>query len=721
MKTNILSMMLCIAPGVMCAQVKADTTAVDKFANLREVVIKGDLPNTRLKGNAMVTRIEGTPLGSSGMADEMLMKVPGMTGGDNGPEVIGKGTPLIYLNGRLIRNTDELKRVHSEDIRDVEVINNPGAQYDATVKAVVRIRTKKQQGDGVGVTVAAVDEQDLRYGFNNPNAKVDLNYRKNGLDLFGGVWYYKQDYRQYSSLEETTITPGLEFRQYGPYTMTWKHEDLEYTAGANWQINDNHSVGARVDLEHNLWGKDGVIYDENLYENGVQTDNLYSEQKSDVDRPLAWLTNAYYNGKVGKLGIDLNVDYKTTEKNTDRVNREVLRSATLTNPDAVDYVNSASNANSHLFATKLVLSYPLWRGTVEAGTEMTFLKRHNTYTIDKASIKNTDAEISENTIAGFAEYSCDFGKVGSANVGLRYEHAVLDYDDLKGTDDLHRPMDDFFPSASFATKIGKVQTSIAYSAKISRPNYFALNDAVTYISRYSLQSGNTKLKNEKLQELTLDASWKWLTLSASYERCSDCIVQWAYLHGDAVLIKHDNLNKPYNTLGAYLIATPRVGIYSLNATVGVEKQDLSLEVTDGALHYGEPRKYTVDYKDPIYIANLYNTFSFKHNWQVDLNIQFLSKGCGADLYNSYNKCRVGLVLQKSFLPNNALTVRAAVLDLLQRNRLNEYSDMGYYRIQQNNRYSTHKLYLSAVYRFNSARSKYKGTGAGKDAQARMKN
>lgn len=69
--------------------------------------------------------------------------------------------------------------------------------------------------------------------------------------------------------------------------------------------------------------------------------------------------------------------------------------------------------------------------------------------------------------------------------------------------------------------------------------------------------------------------------------------------------------------------------------------------------------------------------------------------------------------------DNSLTLRAAVLDCFQRNRMNEFSDCGYNQIQQNNRFSTHKLMLSLIYRLNATRSKYKGTGAGKDAQARM--
>ena len=117
-----------------------------------------------------------------------------------------------------MRDNSELKRLRSEEIRDVEVINNPGAQYDATVRAVVRIRTVRQQGDGLSLDLTLSDEHDLRYDFDRPQAKIGANYRKNGVDVFGSVYYYHQDYRQYSTIEDITTTDKV-FRQYGPYTM----------------------------------------------------------------------------------------------------------------------------------------------------------------------------------------------------------------------------------------------------------------------------------------------------------------------------------------------------------------------------------------------------------------------------------------------------------------------------------------------------------------------
>lgn len=47
----------------------------------------------------------------------------------------------------------QLSQLSSADIKNIEVITNPGAKYDASVKSVIRIQTKRPQGDGFGMTI----------------------------------------------------------------------------------------------------------------------------------------------------------------------------------------------------------------------------------------------------------------------------------------------------------------------------------------------------------------------------------------------------------------------------------------------------------------------------------------------------------------------------------------------------------------------------------------
>ena len=167
-----------LALGAMAAQAQNYDAALDSIAldsimsivELQEIVVKGQLPNTRLKGNAMVTKVTGSVLEKAGTAADVLRKVPGMIKKGEELEVIGRGTPIYYINGRRVRDTDELKRLMSDEIADVEVITNPGAMYDASVSAVVRIKTVRRQGDGLSFSTFAKTEQSLRTGKNYPEA-----------------------------------------------------------------------------------------------------------------------------------------------------------------------------------------------------------------------------------------------------------------------------------------------------------------------------------------------------------------------------------------------------------------------------------------------------------------------------------------------------------------------------------------------------------------------
>lgn len=55
---------------------------------LAEVVVKADMPVTRMRGDALVTNIQNSVLSKAGSASDVLGKVPG---------VIKRGIPMKYL------------------------------------------------------------------------------------------------------------------------------------------------------------------------------------------------------------------------------------------------------------------------------------------------------------------------------------------------------------------------------------------------------------------------------------------------------------------------------------------------------------------------------------------------------------------------------------------------------------------------------------------------
>lgn len=158
---------------------------------LDEIVVSKTLPKTKLLGDAVVTTVAGSILEHSGNSLDVLAKVPGMITKSGKLEVIGRGTPVYYINGRKITDDSELRNLMSEDIKSIDVVSNPGAEYGGEVRCVVRIRTIKRQGDGFSYALTSQAQQNI---YNNHDTDpswsvLDLNYRTGGLDFIGKLVY----------------------------------------------------------------------------------------------------------------------------------------------------------------------------------------------------------------------------------------------------------------------------------------------------------------------------------------------------------------------------------------------------------------------------------------------------------------------------------------------------------------------------------------------------
>ena len=118
---------------------------------LKGVVVRGEIPQYKMTTGGMTIDIQNSLLKDVGTADDVLSMLPQIQGSDGNFTVFAKGTPEIYINNKKVQNARELKQLKSTDIKSVDVITSPGAKYNAEVGAVIRIKTKKHQGDGISV------------------------------------------------------------------------------------------------------------------------------------------------------------------------------------------------------------------------------------------------------------------------------------------------------------------------------------------------------------------------------------------------------------------------------------------------------------------------------------------------------------------------------------------------------------------------------------------
>ena len=689
---------------------------------LGEAVVKGFMPKTKLTGNSMITTIQGTVLGNAGTAHEMLSKVPGMTQRDDKLEVIGKGAPVFYINGRKVQDVDELKSLHSDEIHNVEVITNPGAIYEATVSSVVRIRTIRRQGEGFGFNLTGGNNQDLRYGYSDPAATLNFKYRRNSVDVFGMVNYADKNNVSISQPVQTSwFTNNGQLININQDSWWFSHNvnhDLNANLGLNWQISQNHSVGVRVETRNNFnptgdYRINNTVDFRNLASPSADyVDESVTEGSETMSMPYYWTGNAYYNGQVGKLNVDFNVDFVT------RKNGQVA-DITEAGTRGKSQMRNEHESTSELWATKLVLSYPVWKGQLQAGTEMTFVDRASCFTMTGYPLPSTDSDVNEKNVAGFVNYAFKLDRFGNLSAGLRYEHVGFDYVDILNPDQsLTRYTDDLFPSISWSNQFGKFRTSLAYSSKVARPSYDRLNENINYMNSFSLEQGNSKLKNETIYEVSVTVGYQWLNLFVAYERRDNTLTQGASLYNDegVILMKHINLDQPLRNVAAFLSAAPTFGCYSPNWTLGIQRYFYSQTLMDPSHPDGQR---TLTAKKPVLFMDLNNAFRFKRSWQLEANLNVMTKGDMmqfAFLRNTYN---LGLVVQKCWLKNNALCLRVSLSDVLQMRTTEMFLDNGYFQLHQTSDQNYHRLNVTLRYTFNSSSNKYKGSGAGADAKNRM--
>ena len=704
-------------------EVRGQTIMMEEDVNmLGEAVVKGFMPKTKLTGNSMITTIQGTVLGNAGTAHELLSKVPGMTQRDDKLEVIGKGAPVFYINGRKVQDVDELKSLHSDEIHNVEVITNPGAIYEATVSSVVRIRTIRRQGEGFGFNLTGGNNQDLRYGYSDPAATLNFKYRRNSVDVFGMVNYADKNNVSISQPVQTSwFTNNGQLININQDSWWFSHNvnhDLNANLGLNWQISQNHSVGVRVETRNNFnptgdYRINNTVDFRNLASPSADyVDESVTEGSETMSMPYYWTGNAYYNGQVGKLNVDFNVDFVT------RKNGQVA-DITEAGTRGKSQMRNEHESTSELWATKLVLSYPVWKGQLQAGTEMSFVDRASCFTMTGYPLPSTDSDVNEKNVAGFVNYAFKLDRFGNLSAGLRYEHVGFDYVDILNPDQsLTRYTDDLFPSISWSNQFGKFRTSLAYSSKVARPSYDRLNENINYMNSFSLEQGNSKLKNETIYEVSATVGYQWLNLFVAYERRDNTLTQGASLYNDegVILMKHINLDQPLRNVAAFLSAAPTFGCYSPNWTLGIQRYFYSQTLMDPSHPDGQR---TLTAKKPVLFMDLNNAFRFKRSWQLEANLNVMTKGDMmqfAFLRNTYN---LGLVVQKCWLKNNALCLRVSLSDVLQMRTTEMFLDNGYFQLHQTSDQNYHRLNVTLRYTFNSSSNKYKGSGAGADAKNRM--
>ena len=690
---------LCNNEQVGTIQMKPETMTI------KGVIITGERPKVQLQGNSLVMNVEGTVMERMGTAEDVLSRVPTISKKGDVFEILGKGVPLIYLNNRKLTDLQELKNIQSDNIKNVEVIQNPGARYDASVNAVIIIHTKRATGEGLGVELSSWSRKG--HGFAN-NERINLTFRTGKLELFANLFGAYNKRWEKGEFEQTVFADTL-------WVITNKQKDkvynpfLEGRFGFNYQLNENNSFGGFYQNTYD-YVKTWSDYDDDLQANGNMYDHLQNSSVNRAEGAPKHQVNLYYMGKIGKFAIDFNADY--TYRNQRNRNQQQELSDEYDDRD----VNTYALTRSRLMAEKLFVTHPIGKGQIEVGEEYTNTRWNSSFENAEGYIANSNNEQHEQAIAPFVELRQQVGRF-RLSAGLRYEHVESEYF-VGGTrrDDQSRTYDDFFPSVSLSTSVKNVQLSFSYAKRTRRPSYWQLSSDVIYENRLNMQTGNPYLKPIKYQNVNAMVMWKWLYLNTNFSHCVDPILYTAEsLESDSKvnLVTYKNYNHAdwlTITLGAQkniklgheVTWTPQ---YNISLMKPWFKADFLCEQKS--------------FSQPMLSLQLGNIVSFPYDWLVQADFNMHTHGnSGANANFDCTNPIFSLSVSKDFFKRR-LNIKLSGNDLFNGaiNRFTLYSNRMMFRKMEDN--DSRCVTLSLRYRFNVTPSKYKGTGAGNAEKNRL--
>lgn len=665
---------------------------------LAEIEVKGSRPVTRLKNDGLQVTVAGTYLSNTGTTKDLLGKLPFVTRTGSEIEVIGKGTPIIYINGRQVRDLSELEQLASSAIKSVDVVTSPGARYDASANAVIRITTLAPSGEGLSLNDrTTVGYKHYVYLFQ----QADINWRKDGFDLFGMLNYenYRErprvDTRTTQYLQSGTINLHGLSRDFAKYPVNQGKIGMNYTS-------DSHSGGIYYDFSFRPSTTTSTSTTTRLID-GIIDDEL-SDLGTSSCHKRQHLISAYFTGKIN--GWQLSANFDAMFQRNDRFTSDCETSAF--NSDR--FFTTLNDVTNRLLACDITATRTIRNGELRFGLQMSDINRKDIYMADVEYITDNNTKIHETTSALFTEATQTFGKV-SLSAGLRCEYTYSRYyvnGEMKG--DQSRKYHKIAPSASISLPVGNISTSLSYTRKTSRPAFDQLSSAVKYIDRYSYESGNPYLKPIYRDYISLTGSWRDIVVELDYCSTKNYFI-WQTIpypgKPQITLLQMQNMPR-YNSIEAIVNYSPVVfDIWRPTLMAGVMAQNFKL------IHNG----FEMKFNRPIGIFRINNAIHLPYDTWLNVDLSARTSGNGDNLYIHHRwNCDIGLY--KSFT-NDTWSLKLQLNDLFESDRMNATSYDAISRTNIHKINDTRDFTITLRYNFNSPRTRFRGHGAANAEKSRF--
>jgi len=688
---------------------------------LSEVVISADKPLVKVDLDKITYSMETDPEAKTNNVLDMLRKVPMVTvDGEENIQLKGSSSFKIYMNGKpsnMVSNNPKevLRGMPANTVKDIEVITDPGAKYDAEgVTGIINIVTHKQTSMG-GYT-ATINSSVNSFGGVGAGVYTMLKYGKVGFTGNYNFDRYKNPGGSYNS-----------FREY------YGSDNAKYLYQNGSSENNGNGQYGHGEFSFELDTLNLINVSFNRFEGRGKNYSDWIEEMQDNNHITGYKYSRDSRGKNTFGGTGINFDYQRTFSKKDQLLTSSYRYNYNPNDSEsdndykgiVDPTNrftrhdrqfSDANMKEHTFQIDFTTPFGKMH-TIEAGAKyiIRLNKSNSGYEdldgsnnwIPRPVIPENKFEHRQDIVAGYGGYSFKLGKWG-LKTGLRYEATWLEAKfPIDETRNFKNDYSDFVPSLTATYQLKPTQTLRAgYNMRIWRPGIWQLNPYTNTADSSYITQGNPRLDAEKSHSISLNYSYfnpKFnMNVNLSYSFTDNSIQSISEIREDQVTKRqvtyttYDNIGKSNNVYFSTYFNWSITNKLRLYSNLGGSYTNIKTNNDQGLSNHG-------------FAANIYAglQYSLPKDWSVYANGGYSSpyislQGKGSSF--NYNVFRV----QKGFIQNR-LNISVFAFSPFAKNmsyKSKETRNPNYY-FERNNEYERRQFGVRVSFRFGELKTQIK--------------
>jgi len=684
---------------------------------LGEVKVTSRKPLISRKIDRYVLNVSESILSSGRGTFELLNYAPGVVTIGNAISINGNTATKIMVNGRLLRLSGDqvqnyLANLRSEDVESIEVIPNPGAEFEAEGGGgLINVILKRQRTGGLDGNIGLGGTTPKMPSY---NTSAQLNYGYKKLQLYGSYNFTKR--KTTAELHDIRSQADLDYRT--DINTTTRSNAHNFRAGAGYDFSANHYLGLEFNGNLNKASSNSLSQallndpSNNRYQNIDGNFLTHTNNKT-------YTVSMNYDWKLDTLGSSFNLiaDYTYNDRNSagnfasrysdqqfvplfDSIYRNAAPVNIKNYNAAANYVKVFSNAAQ----LKLGIKYT---STNTANNVIYEYLGSNGYINDEA--RSNRFKYKEQIAALYAQYNFSLGKT-KVQLGLRGENTDTEGLSVTSSQLNNRNYFNLFPSVFLKRQLNANNTiTFNYGRRLDRPTFNSLNPFEWRIDDYTYISGNPYLKPQFTNSINLSYLYlgKYnLTLFAS--QTDGVFAQYLQDNDENGIVA----NYSWENLSSQKY-------FGTNFYIPLTVAKWWSMVNNLMLYRNIIRFESGESKRTIFSGKTTQNINLYQSLRLELSALYQSK------YNNSNQVFVpnyyiDLGLSDSFFKKK-LTARALVTDIFDTNRADYEISSGNLKLLEKQKYLTRRFSLQLIYNFSLGKKQNvrKVEGGNSDEKNRM--